>query len=61
MVAKNIDFAGINSLSAHNKFEALSVNDAFIESHGAIKQIAVSLNKIANDIRLSASVRDSNR
>ena len=56
LVAKKIcDFTGIDFFSAHNKFEALSANDAFVESHGAIKQIAVSLNKIANDIRLSAS------
>ena len=41
-------------LSAHNNLKHLA-NDAFVESHGAIKQIAVSLNKIANDIRLSAS------
>ena len=42
-------------MTARNKFEALSANDAFVEAHGAIKQIAVSLNKIVNDIRLSAS------
>ena len=56
LVAKKIcDFTGIDFYSARNKFEALSANDAFVEAHGAIKQIAVSLNKIANDIRLSAS------
>jgi len=56
LVAKKIaDFTGIEICSAKNKFEALSANDAMVESHGAIKQIAVSLNKIANDIRLSAS------
>ena len=56
LVAKKIaDFTGIEFCSAKNKFEALSANDAMVESHGAIKQIAVSLNKIANDIRLSAS------
>ena len=42
-------------MSAENKFEALAAHDAIIESHGALKQLAVSLNKIANDIRLLAS------
>ena len=56
LVAKKIaDFTSIEFCSAKNKFEALSANDAMVESHGAIKQIAISLNKIANDIRLSAS------
>ena len=56
LVTKKIsDFTEIKFISAKNKFEALSANDAFVESHGAIKQIAVCLNKIANDIRLSAS------
>ncbi|ETN95368.1 fumarate hydratase, class II [Zhouia amylolytica AD3] len=41
--------------SALNKFEALAAHDAFVETHGALKQLAVSLNKIANDIRLMAS------
>ncbi len=41
--------------SAENKFEALAAHDAIVETHGALKQIAVSLNKIANDIRLLAS------
>ena len=50
--------AGLTSLpfiTAQNKFEALAANDAIVETHGAIKQLAVSLMKIANDIRLSAS------
>ncbi len=42
-------------ISAENKFEALAGNDAVVETHGAIKQLAVSLMKIANDIRLLAS------
>ncbi len=42
-------------VSAGNKFESLAANDAIVETHGAIKQLAVSLMKIANDIRLSAS------
>ena len=41
--------------SAENKFEALAAHDAIVESHGALKQLAVSLNKIGNDIRLMAS------
>jgi fumarate hydratase, class II len=42
-------------VSAGNKFESLATNDAIVETHGAIKQLAVSLMKIANDIRISAS------
>ena len=41
--------------TAENKFEALAAHDAMVESHGALKQLAVSLNKIANDIRMLAS------
>ncbi|MCF8714126.1 class II fumarate hydratase [Joostella atrarenae] len=41
--------------TADNKFEALAAHDAFVETHGALKQLSVSLNKIANDIRLMAS------
>lgn len=41
--------------SAPNKFEAIAANDAVVETHGALRQIAVSLTKIANDIRLMAS------
>jgi len=40
---------------AENKYESLASNDAIVETHGALKQLAVSLMKIANDIRLSAS------
>lgn len=49
------DFSGHPFKTAHNKFEALAAHDALVETHGALKQIAVSLNKIANDIRLMAS------
>lgn len=49
------EFTGLPFVSAENKFEALAAHDALVESHGALKQIAVSLNKIANDIRLLAS------
>lgn len=41
--------------TADNKFEALAAHDAIVETHGALKQLAVSLFKIANDIRLLAS------
>jgi fumarate hydratase class II len=43
------------NLPVENKFEALASHDAIVESHGALKQLAVSLNKIANDIRMMAS------
>ena len=56
LVAKYIaDFTGLPFVTADNKFEALAAHDALVETHGALKQIAVSLNKIANDIRLMAS------
>lgn len=46
---------GLPFVSAENKFESLAAHDAIVESHGALKQLAVSLMKIANDIRLLAS------
>ena len=49
------EFTGLAFVTAENKFEALAAHDAIVETHGALKQIAVSLNKIANDIRLLAS------
>lgn len=55
-VAEHIaQFTGLPFKTAPNKFEALASHDAIVETHGALKQIAVSLNKIANDIRLMAS------
>ena len=48
-------FTGLPFITAHNKFEALAAHDAIVESHGALKQVSVSLNKIANDIRMMAS------
>ena len=48
-------FTGLPFRTADNKFEALAAHDALVESHGALKQIAVSLMKIGNDIRLLAS------
>jgi fumarate hydratase class II len=56
LVAQYIaDFTELPFVSAENKFEALAAHDAIVESHGALKQLAVSLNKIANDIRMLAS------
>ena len=49
------EFTGFPLKTAPNKFEALAAHDAIVGSHSALKQIAVSLNKIANDIRLMAS------
>ncbi|MCK8480725.1 class II fumarate hydratase [Psychroserpens algicola] len=48
-------FTELPFVTADNKFEALAAHDALVETHGALKQIAVSLNKIANDIRMMAS------
>ena len=48
-------FTGRNFTLAGNKFEAMSSHDAVVETSGALKQLAVSLMKIANDLRLSAS------
>lgn len=56
LVAKKIaEFTGLPFITAENKFEALAAHDALVGSHGALKQLAVSINKIANDIRLLAS------
>lgn len=56
LVAKKIaEFSGLPFITAENKFEALAAHDAIVETHGALKQLAVSLNKIANDIRMMAS------
>ena len=48
-------FTGHPFVTAPNKFEALASHDAIVETHGALKQLAVSLNKIANDVRMLAS------
>jgi len=48
-------FTGLPFITAENKFEALAAHDAIVETHGALKMLAVSLNKIANDIRMMAS------
>ena len=55
-VAMNIaELSGLPFITAENKFEALAAHDAIVESHGALKTVAVSLMKIGNDIRLLAS------
>jgi fumarate hydratase class II len=55
-VAEKIaELTGHPFVTAENKFESLAAHDAIVESHGALKLLAVSLNKIANDIRLLAS------
>jgi len=56
LVAKYIaDFTELPFITAVNKYEALAAHDAIVETHGALKQIAVSMMKIANDTRLLAS------
>jgi len=50
-----VHFTGHPFVTASNKFEALAAHDAIVETHGALKQLAVSLNKIANDVRMMAS------
>lgn len=55
-VAKHIaQLTGLPFITAANKFEALAAHDAIVESHGALKTVAVSLMKIANDIRMLSS------
>jgi fumarate hydratase class II len=56
LVAKKIAMlTGLPFITAVNKYESLAAHDAIVESSGALKQLAVSLMKIANDIRLMAS------
>lgn len=56
LVAKKIaEFTGYPFVTAPNKFEALAAHDAMIELSGALKRVAVSLMKIANDIRMLSS------
>lgn len=55
-VAKHIaKLTGYPFITAENKFEALAAHDAIVEAHGALKTVAVSLMKIANDIRMLSS------
>ena len=56
LVAKKIaEFTGLPFITAKNKFEALAAHDAMVELSGALKRSAVSLMKIANDIRMLSS------
>lgn len=60
MYAKNVakkiaEITKLPFVTASNKFEALSANDAIVESHASLKSLAVSLMKIANDIRMLSS------
>jgi len=56
LVAEKIaHFSGNPFISAPNKFESLAAHDAIVETHGSLKQLAVSLMKIANDIRMLSS------
>lgn len=52
---KVAEFTGLPFVTAGNKFEALAAHDAIVESHAALKLLAISLNKIANDLRLMTS------
>lgn len=55
-VAETIaELTGLPFITAHNKFESLAAHDAIVETHGALKTVAVSLMKIANDIRMLSS------
>ena len=55
-VAKHIaDLTGLPFITAENKFESLAAHDAIVEAHGALKTVAVSMMKIANDIRMLSS------
>lgn len=55
-VAKHIaQLTGLPFVTAENKFESLAAHDAIVEAHGALKTVAVSLMKIANDIRMLSS------
>ena len=55
-VAKKIaELTGLPFVTAENKFEALAAHDAIVEAHGALKTVACSMMKIANDIRLLSS------
>lgn len=55
VAAKIAELTGLPFITAPNKFEALATHDAIVEIHGALKTVAVSLMKIANDIRMLSS------
>jgi fumarate hydratase class II len=55
-VAETIaELTGLPFITAKNKFESLAAHDAIVEAHGALKTVAVSLMKIANDVRMLSS------
>lgn len=55
VAAKIAELTGYPFVSAENKFESLAAHDAMVETSGALKQLAVSLTKMANDVRILAS------
>jgi fumarate hydratase class II len=55
VAAQIAKLTGLPFVTAENKFESLAAHDAIVETHGALKTVAVSLMKIANDIRMLAS------
>lgn len=55
VAAKIAELTGYPFISAENKFESLASHDAIVEAHGALKQLAVSFMKIANDMRVLSS------
>lgn len=55
VAAKIAEISGLPFVTGSNKFEGLAAHDAIVESHGALKTVAVSLMKIGNDIRMLAS------
>ena len=55
VAAELVRLTGLPFVTAHNKFEALAAHDALVHAHGALKTVAASLTKIANDVRWLAS------
>lgn len=55
VAAKIADISGLPFVTGKNKFEGLAAHDAIVETHGALKTVAVSLMKIGNDIRMLGS------
>jgi fumarate hydratase, class II len=55
VVKKIVEYTGVPFVTAPNKFQALAAHNAMVEVSGALKQLAASLNKIANDIRIMSS------
>lgn len=55
VAAKIAELTGLPFVTAENKFESLAAHDAIVEAHGALKTVAVSLMKIANDVRMLSS------